>query len=214
MQFDLRKFLIENKLTQNSQTTLNESWTEDKIRQYLQVAYSKYADRPFSGMKGGYRKIQDNIVLLKNRGGWPITELVEHITNKQGFIKRSQVVWEHRTPLNLYQRELHQLFQAGKLDEVYKLLYDKTDFVLVHRVEDLLLSKNGFTCKIPAEGERYENCGIILSNKILKPSQLKEDRMRRAAKVRIAAEELKDWYDRGFITIIDEKLTIDYSVDI
>lgn len=214
--FDLRKFLSENQLTPTSK--ILEGWkvrSESSILNSIDSLISKFENVSFRDVNDSIRVIQDYITLIQNGGGWQISELVEHILGVNGIVKRGQVVWEHRTPLNTYKAQLVELIKGGDSRKVYDFLYEKTDYVLVHRVEDLLISNGGYTCKIPEEGDRYGNCGIIVAGAILPVDKLDVyGGMARHAKIAIARMELKEWVEKGFIVINDSGITIDYSVDV
>jgi hypothetical protein len=159
------------------------------IEKYLVECMNKYSDRSIKGLNGMYRKMSDYIVFIKNQGCIQISKEVENLLTTQGYIGRSQVVFEHKTPLNLYKKELHSLFQKKDIKGFINLLLEKTDTVLITQLEDNTLSEKGFTSVLPTHGDRYELSGIKISNTLL-PVQffVKDTPLRRSDKINLSKQ--------------------------
>lgn len=223
--FDLKKFLIENKLTSNSRVGVSsylqeigfgKEWTEEEIKAHIEKRMKKYgADTPLnSNMKTIHRFITDGICLLRN-GGFIVSKLVEYFYKEQGYVGRNQVVSEHDPPISSYQKEAHDLFQKGDVDAYFNFLYNNAGIVFIHPVEDFILGRNGYTFKVPEKGTRYGNTGIELSDKVLPHGALDQSMKGESHLKRYQAMAiLKKWHELGFVEVIDGKLHFDYSVKI
>lgn len=131
---------------------------------YLLKSVEKYPNRSADGVSGVYRSLQDGIGFAKEGGRIPLSEGAASLFQKQGYLLRKQITVEHRTPLATYKHEIHKSFYKDP-DLFWKLLWEKTDLVLVTKEEDARLRKAGLTSSLPKDGkDRYEVAGIRLSD--------------------------------------------------
>lgn len=163
--------------------------TQNYLKNRLQDCFKKYRDRDVNGMRGVWRGLQDNISFMKHGIGYiRISEGVEKVLKEKGNLPRKDFVFEHKVPFKLYKRDVHSLFQEGKLEESLELLWDKTDLILITPQEDNRIKDKGLVSRVPNKGDRYEVSGIKISDKLIHFSDINwKDKQTRSQKQKNAS---------------------------
>ena len=136
----------------------------DYLYQYYLGKIEKYRDVGPDGVKGVIRAMQDGISFAKHGGRVPVSTGVKELFDTQGYVKRSQVVYEHKTPLSTYRKEIDRFFFTDP-EKFWNLLWEKTNLHLVTQEEDKRLRENKLSRSLPKDGsDRYEAVSIIVSD--------------------------------------------------
>ena len=145
----------------------------DYLYQYYLDSIERHRHKGPNGVKGVIRNMQDGISFAKHGGRVPVSLGVKELFDTQGYVKRSQVVYEHKTPLSTYRKEIDRFFFTDP-EKFWDLLWDRTNLHLVTQEEDQRLRENKLSRSLPKDGrDRYEVASITVSDLTLDIEDIK-----------------------------------------